>query len=486
MKCSSHRVDLSKYWNYFIFAFARFTGKYRLADAVAGRHGLADVRERLYQVIRQGRPEHGWQLSDSGRGLSVAAAVPWFRGFWLVAGTVSILGLLFFNVFVLAQRQIGGTEFAGSALKRTAVNPIVAAPATVPRLARLLEPEIAAHQVQVRDQALESVVTLLGETLFESGSAEPSGRSAALLGRVAGALDQVEGPVLVTGHTDNVPSRGLRFSSNHELSQERARNVRRLLAAHMRDSGRITVKGVERQNPWCRTKRRKGERRTVASISRCGCQQQLSLSKRGSRVKFLQNHKRWLIGAFAIFAAALIIWLVGPLIDIGDPRLLEAPARRGIIILLILLGWLSWEGRRLWRERQSNRELIDQLGQAEDPDVAQSREEAEALRGRFTEALSTLKSVKLGGARLLYQLPWYMFIGAPGSGKTTALVNSGLKFPLAQGGVGGAALGGIGGTRNCDWWFADDAVLIDTAGRYTTQDSNAKVDQAAWGAFWIC
>jgi len=200
-------------------------------------------------------------------------------------------------------------------------------------------------------------------------------------------------------------------------------------------------------------------------------------------VKFLQNHKRWLIGAFAIFAAALIIWLVGPLIDIGDPRLLEAPARRGIIILLILLGWLSWEGRRLWRERQSNRELIDQLGQAEDPDVAQSREEAEALRGRFTEALSTLKSVKLGGARLLYQLPWYMFIGAPGSGKTTALVNSGLKFPLAQGGVGGAALGGIGGTRNCDWWFADDAVLIDTAGRYTTQDSNAKVDQAAWGAF---
>jgi type VI secretion system protein ImpK len=56
-----------------------FTGKYRLADAVAGRHGLADVRERLYQVIRQGRPEHGWQLSDSGRGLSVAARQ--FRGF---------------------------------------------------------------------------------------------------------------------------------------------------------------------------------------------------------------------------------------------------------------------------------------------------------------------------------------------------------------------------------------------------------------------
>ncbi len=201
-------------------------------------------------------------------------------------------------------------------------------------------------------------------------------------------------------------------------------------------------------------------------------------------MKFLQNHKRWLIGGFAISAMALIVWLVGPLIDIGDPRLFEAPGRRGFIIILIVLSWLSWEGVRLWRQRRSNRELIDQLGQVEDPDAAQSREEAEALRGRFTEALDTLKSTRLGGgARMLYQLPWYMFIGAPGSGKTTALVNSGLKFPLAQAGVGGAALGGIGGTRNCDWWFTDDAVLIDTAGRYTTQDSNAKVDQAAWGAF---
>jgi type VI secretion system protein ImpL len=46
-----------------------------------------------------------------------------------------------------------------------------------------------------------------------------------------------------------------------------------------------------------------------------------------------------------------------------------------------------------------------------------------------------------------------------------------------------AALQGVGGTRNCDWWFTDDAVLIDTAGRYTTQDSHASVDQAAWLGF---
>ncbi|HEY9028058.1 MAG TPA: type VI secretion system membrane subunit TssM, partial [Burkholderiaceae bacterium] len=87
-----------------------------------------------------------------------------------------------------------------------------------------------------------------------------------------------------------------------------------------------------------------------------------------------------------------------------------------------------------------------------------------------------------GGRNYLYQLPWYTFIGAPGSGKTTALLNSGLRFPL-EGAMGKEAVKGIGGTRNCDWWFTDEAVLLDTAGRYTTQSSNREVDAAAWTGF---
>ena len=75
-----------------------------------------------------------------------------------------------------------------------------------------------------------------------------------------------------------------------------------------------------------------------------------------------------------------------------------------------------------------------------------------------------------------------MIIGAPGSGKTTALLNSGLKFPLEQR-VGKGALRGVGGTRNCDWWFTDEAVFLDTAGRYTTQDSDAASDSAGWSEF---
>ena len=41
---------------------------------------------------------------------------------------------------------------------------------------------------------------------------------------------------------------------------------------------------------------------------------------------------------------------------------------------------------------------------------------------------------------------------------------------------------GVGGTRNCDWWFTDQAVLIDTAGRFTTQDSDRENDRKPPGA----
>ena len=122
----------------------------------------------------------------------------------------------------------------------------------------------------------------------------------------------------------------------------------------------------------------------------------------------------------------------------------------------------------------------------------QGAEEVAELRKRFESALATLRkssstSGRTGlfsgfGRRYVYQMPWYVFIGAPGSGKTTALVNSGLEFPLADK-FGKSSIRGVGGTRNCDWWFTNEAVLIDTAGRYTTQESNLQQDKAEWEGF---
>ncbi len=106
------------------------------------------------------------------------------------------------------------------------------------------------------------------------------------------------------------------------------------------------------------------------------------------------------------------------------------------------------------------------------------REEIEQLKQQLTGAIDSLKKSKLAkggsGKAALYALPWYMFIGPPGSGKTTVIENSGLEFPFSSG-----RIRGVGGTRNCDWFFSNSAILLDTAGRYTTEEE----DREEWYAF---
>ena len=113
-------------------------------------------------------------------------------------------------------------------------------------------------------------------------------------------------------------------------------------------------------------------------------------------------------------------------------------------------------------------------------------QELASMRARFQQAAEDLDGARFaspdGRGRSVDELPWYVMIGAPGSGKTTALLNSGLRLPLYTK-DGGPSVPGVGGTRNCDWWFTDEAVLLDTAGRYTTQESDRRADAAAWLGF---
>lgn len=181
---------------------------------------------------------------------------------------------------------------------------------------------------------------------------------------------------------------------------------------------------------------------------------------------------RILISLIGAAALAALIWFAAPLIAIGDAHPLEEPLPRAGAIALALALIAGAAALRLNRRRKGAERIARGIG-ADDSD-------APVLTERMKEALGVLRA--RGRANYLYDLPWYLLIGPPGSGKTTALVNSGLKFPLA-GNAAPGAVKGVGGTRYCDWWFTEDAVLIDTAGRYTTQDSDAKADQKSWLAF---
>jgi type VI secretion system protein ImpL len=176
---------------------------------------------------------------------------------------------------------------------------------------------------------------------------------------------------------------------------------------------------------------------------------------------------------------ALLIWFAGPYFAFAGKSPLESVLARIVAIIVVFAVWAVIVLLKTLKSNKASAKLATEVaGQ----DAKGGGADAAQLRKRFEEAVDALKKTRKRGAKNLYELPWYIIIGPPGSGKTTALVNSGLNFPLAQK-FGKEALRGVGGTRNCDWWFTDDAILLDTAGRYTTQDSNESADAAGWTAF---
>jgi type VI secretion system protein ImpL len=172
-----------------------------------------------------------------------------------------------------------------------------------------------------------------------------------------------------------------------------------------------------------------------------------------------------------------LIYFAGPLIVIGEWRPFENYIIRDITLVLLIAGVASFGSFSFLRRRKNEKKIAEGIAAEGEP-----VDDQPVLKDRMKDALATLKTASGGKSGYLYDLPWYVIIGPPGSGKTTALINSGLKFPLAQGSTP-AAIAGVGGTRYCDWWFTEEAVLIDTAGRYTTQDSDAKSDKQSWFSF---
>ena len=193
--------------------------------------------------------------------------------------------------------------------------------------------------------------------------------------------------------------------------------------------------------------------------------------------------RRWLRTLVWALAACLVVFFYGDSIRFRSFEPFASNESRLIACGVILLGWAGYNVIMFVRERRANKAMIGALVEGGQPTKADlSSQEVDRLRTRLQEAMTQLRRMVGGRRGYLYQLPWYIMIGPPGSGKTTALLNSGLKFPLADT-MGREPVEGVGGTRNCDWWFTEDAILLDTAGRYTTQDSDPEVDQKGWAGF---
>ncbi|WP_193316904.1 type VI secretion system membrane subunit TssM, partial [Janthinobacterium rivuli] len=180
---------------------------------------------------------------------------------------------------------------------------------------------------------------------------------------------------------------------------------------------------------------------------------------------------------FAIGFLALAALLASCAVIFQWPLVWIVPPLALVLLAASAVWWL--QRRRRQRDAASFGGMLEQQTAGATPKAGPTqREETEAIRKRMLEAIGTIKTSKLGqlsGDAALYELPWYMIIGNPAAGKSTAIANSGLQFPFADSKI----VQGIGGTRNCDWFFTTDGILLDTAGRYSVNDE----DRAEWFGF---
>ena len=220
-----------------------FEGRFRVIDN--GRAQLEAVRERLAQIIRQQRGPYPQALAQNWAG----QAAPQRRALsWLPLAATGALTLLALGAVyaAFAKSLADRSDPVYAQIQSLRLPPpvtAVAQPAPQPRLAVFLQPDIRAGMVTVRDEVDRSVIIVRGDGLFASGSAELLPGRDDLMRRIADALVRVGGEVLVTGHTDNTPMRSARFPSNWHLSEERARNVAKLLIDSGLPAERLRAEG---------------------------------------------------------------------------------------------------------------------------------------------------------------------------------------------------------------------------------------------------
>ncbi len=189
---------------------------------------------------------------------------------------------------------------------------------------------------------------------------------------------------------------------------------------------------------------------------------------------------RFLWTLIGLALLSLIIWVFGPIVRVGDYVPMASETVRIVIIALLVIFWLIWLIVAQRRAIRANRMFVAEIAApVEEKRFSPGEENVAAVGAKFQDVMVELKRRKLGGRKFLREMPWYVIVGPPATGKTTALRQSGLNFPIDL----TDDLQGIGGTRNCDWFFSENAVMIDTAGRYVQQESQPDVDAAEWLGF---
>jgi type VI secretion system protein ImpL len=135
-------------------------------------------------------------------------------------------------------------------------------------------------------------------------------------------------------------------------------------------------------------------------------------------------------GLCAALLLSVAVWLFAPaLLDIGAWWVLLLVAA---VPVLVWMGFIVWAARMAQRRDTALVEgatQVDERAANARAAADATKDEEAAVAARLAEAMRALKSAGSQGAGkggYLYERPWYVLIGPPGSGKTTAIRSSGL------------------------------------------------------------
>ncbi|WP_103309077.1 MULTISPECIES: type VI secretion system membrane subunit TssM [unclassified Pseudomonas] len=183
----------------------------------------------------------------------------------------------------------------------------------------------------------------------------------------------------------------------------------------------------------------------------------------------------WVWTLLLVLGVTLLVWFAGPFVAVNDYKFWASPTARLLTASVLALGWglgMVFVNERAASNTNAQQNVPDQARALYQARIDDERRE---VRSRFKRALTRSRSSNLYAGRS--DLPWYLLIGPPASGKTRLLECSGLEFPLNR--LDRSPVSDASGTRYCDWYFAEHAVLVDTAGRYLTQ-ADSEVDGRGW------
>lgn len=228
-----------------------YKGKYQVLNS--GELEIDKIKRDLLSLIHSKRPDQTVNLFKHDP--IVTNTIQRKQQLTIPLWVVGVLGAVVLGIGYFAMQWSLGDDFNTAStkvnsLKLPAVAPKQQETTNTIRLRPLLENEIARKLVSVEESPDRSTVTILGDGLFESGSAQIQNQYYPVLATVGQALDSVDGQVVVTGYTDDKPIQSLNFPSNWHLSQGRADAVKEILLSYVKNGGtRIRSEGRGSTNP---------------------------------------------------------------------------------------------------------------------------------------------------------------------------------------------------------------------------------------------